>query len=145
MEPLMEQLKTDCAGLKVKIRQVDLSNPANAPLSKKHRVVGVPTFVFLDDKGKEVARLVGRQSLKNLRQHLSLLTGTSCPDVGQVPGSASSAAFGKGSAPRPTASPEAAGVGKRGGGETAGASPADKSGGSCGDGGTAEGSACTNW
>jgi cytochrome c-type biogenesis protein len=45
-------------------------------------VRGVPTFVFLDRRGQQVARLVGYQTLESLRQSLSVLVGERCADVG---------------------------------------------------------------
>lgn len=85
MEPVMEKLSRMCAGSSVDFRKIDLNLPRNAAMGKAHRIMRVPTFVFLDGKGKEVARLVGRQTLSMLHQHMTLLTGESCSDVGLVP------------------------------------------------------------
>lgn len=85
MEPVVDQLKKDCAG-RVRIKQIVAGKPGGRRLMKKHRVVGYPTFLFLNEEGEEVARLVGRQRLRTLRQHLSLLTGEQCADVGRPQG-----------------------------------------------------------
>ncbi len=77
MEPVVEQLRRDCRSHRVTIKQVNVED--NRAIARKYRVIGYPTFLFLDETGREVARLVGKQSLKTLRQHLSLLTGLECP------------------------------------------------------------------
>lgn len=82
MEPVVNRLRNDCAGSQARIREVVVADSGKSPLVKKHRVVGYPTFIFFNSKGEEVARLVGRQKLQSLRQHLTLITGQSCPYIG---------------------------------------------------------------
>ncbi len=128
MDPVVDQLKKDCRSRRVWIRQVVVEEGGNRAIAKKFRVIGYPTFLFLDQKGQEVARLVGRQSLHTLRQHLTLLTGFACPDVAAGPGSKNlpEAPWEHDATSRPGARPTPAGTG-----------------GSCADDGL-EGSYCTD-
>lgn len=66
-------------------RAIDINDPVNRHLIDRHRLVGVPTFLFLDTDQNEVARLVGRQSQQTLHQALSAVRGESCADVGALP------------------------------------------------------------
>ena len=77
MEPVVGQLRQDCRSHRVTIKQVNVED--DRAVARKYRVIGYPTFLFFDEKGREVARLVGKQTLKTLRQHLTLLTGLVCP------------------------------------------------------------------
>lgn len=86
MKPLVAELTAQCHGKNVLVRTVDVSAPRNAGLDRQFRLVGVPTFLFLDKDGNETARLVGRQSREALLQALSVLRGESCPGVGALPG-----------------------------------------------------------
>ncbi len=89
MEPVIETLSSDCAGMKVRIREVVVEDPGRSDLFRQYRVVGYPTYIFLDEEGLEAARLVGRQKLETLRQHMSLITGEKCPNIGRKSGSES--------------------------------------------------------
>ncbi|MBU0551200.1 thioredoxin fold domain-containing protein [Myxococcota bacterium] len=85
MAPIVEGLKYECHGFKVEIRQVDISTPEHRHFKRQFNLVGVPTFVFIDKKDKEVARLVGEQSEQSLRQAISALRGEPCEGVGVLP------------------------------------------------------------
>ncbi len=85
MKPIVEEIVSECHGNKVLVRAVDVSHGRNRALAKRYRLVGVPTFLFLDRDGNEVARLVGKQSRQSLRQALSALRGETCPGVGPLP------------------------------------------------------------
>lgn len=101
MIPTMAVLRQECAkkrGL-IEVVEVDVSLPPNRGLASRFRIRGVPTFVFLDKEGQEVARLVGYQRLQALRQALSLLTGGVCDGVGRLPQDHSSQAPPQGSSP----------------------------------------------
>ena len=73
MKPVVQSVREECAGRQVDIRDLDVSQPANRHLIGQYRVVGVPTFLFLDNRGREVARLVGRQSEDSLQVQVSEL------------------------------------------------------------------------
>lgn len=85
MKPVVDRLTTRCEGQRVAIEQYDISTATHRHLVGHHRVVGVPTFLFLDEQGREAARLVGRQSPEALEQALAAVTGQQCPGLGQVP------------------------------------------------------------
>jgi len=85
MAPVIDGLKYECSGNMVEIRQVDISKPEYRYLSKRFKLVGVPTFAFIDARGDEIARLVGEQSEHNLRQAISALRGKPCPGLGSLP------------------------------------------------------------
>ena len=84
MMPVVQQVTRECQG-GVEVQQLDVSAAENRALTSTYRLVGVPTFVFLDGEGKEVARLIGRQSPDSLRQALAALRGEACPGVGPLP------------------------------------------------------------
>ena len=124
MDPIVEQLRKDCRSHRVTIKQVNVEDDRD--IARRYRVIGYPTFLFLDEKGHEVARLVGKQSLKTLRQHLTLLTGLVCP--GKVAGASSS--------PHEDTFPPKSG-------SPAGQAPRSATGGSCDD-TDLEGAYCTD-
>jgi hypothetical protein len=81
MRPLLTRMKKECHGKKVFIREFDVADPEDRRIGLKHRLVGTPTFVFLDRQGAEVARLVGEQTEVTLKQALSALRGEPCPGM----------------------------------------------------------------
>lgn len=85
MKPVLDRIAGLCDGRRVGIRLFDVAADENRPLADDFRLIGVPTFVFLDREGEEVARLVGRQSEQTLLQELSLLRGERCPGIGALP------------------------------------------------------------
>lgn len=85
MKPVVDRIAKLCNGREVLVRTVNLSRKEHRSLSETYRLVGVPTFLFLDRDGQEVARLIGRQSEGALKQSLSALRGRSCPGVGALP------------------------------------------------------------
>jgi cytochrome c-type biogenesis protein len=85
MKPLMAELVAQCDRRGVRVETVDVSGPENRHLAARHRVVGVPTFLFIDEDGQEVARLVGEQTEGALKQGLAALRGEECPGLGRLP------------------------------------------------------------
>lgn len=85
MEPVVAQVASECEGEAVGIELVDVKRPENRHYITKHRLLGVPTFLFLDENRTEVARLVGKQSHDALHQALATLRGESCAAVGSLP------------------------------------------------------------
>ncbi len=81
MKPIINNLVNQCDGNMVRVKMVDLSEPDNHDFVAKYHLVGVPTFVFKDDTGTEVARLVGQQTESSLKQALSALRGEPCPGL----------------------------------------------------------------
>lgn len=78
MVPVLHAAERDCAGQGVELVRIDVGSTTGRALAGKLRVRGVPTFVFLDGGGLEVARLVGEQSLSSLKQSLEVLSGQQC-------------------------------------------------------------------
>lgn len=81
MKPLMARLEEQCDRHDVRVEAIDVSRKENAHLIERYRLVGVPTFLFLDEEGREVARLIGEQTERTLKQALSALRGEECPGL----------------------------------------------------------------
>ncbi len=58
MAPILEELKKEYEG-KAHILFLDLSEPVNLQLARHYRVTAIPTQVFFDHVGKQVAVHVG--------------------------------------------------------------------------------------
>jgi cytochrome c-type biogenesis protein len=78
---VMDAITQRCDGKKVRVKQIELTTPEGRAEARKHRLVATPTFVFIDARGNEVARLVGEQSEQTLLQALSALRGEPCPGL----------------------------------------------------------------
>ena len=78
MVPVVQAAERDCAGQGVRFQRIEVDGPGGRELARQFSVMGVPTFLFLDAKGAEVARLVGEQPLANLEQSLQVLSGERC-------------------------------------------------------------------
>ncbi len=81
MKPVLEHIYKQCDNNGVKVKTIDVSLPENRHLPGQLQVVGVPTFLFVDESGKEMARLVGQQTESALKQGLSALRGKPCPGM----------------------------------------------------------------
>jgi cytochrome c-type biogenesis protein len=81
MKPLLQRVEQQCDGRGVHVEVVDVSRAGQRALAQKHRLVGLPTFVFVAPDGAEVARLVGEQSPRALERALSALRGEPCPGL----------------------------------------------------------------
>lgn len=88
MKPIVRELTEQCNGRRVLVHTVAVDERKNRALIKRYRLVGVPTFLFLDKDGNEVSRLVGRQTSESLLQALSALRGERCEGVGPLPDTA---------------------------------------------------------
>lgn len=85
MVPVVNALKNECAGKNLDFRDVDVSTPEGRILAREYGVTGIPVFLFLNKEGKEVARLVGFQTLSALEQAASVLLGEQCPSFRPLP------------------------------------------------------------
>lgn len=85
MEPLVDELAARCRDRGVAVEKIDVAEERNEHLLEEHRVVGVPTFLFMDGSGAEVARLIGRQPPETLNQALAALGGQECPGLSRLP------------------------------------------------------------
>ena len=85
MKPIVSRLIKECDRKGIKIELIDISKPENRYLASEFRIVGVPTFLFLDENEVEVARLIGAQTADALKQAMAALRGESCPGLGPLP------------------------------------------------------------
>ncbi len=111
MKPIMDDIKSTCRARAVEIKELDISEPQYAHMKKSHHLLGVPTFVFLDEKGKEVSRLIGAQTTESLQQALSVLMGEQCPAVGPLPANGKGSKEKSPSAPTPPPAKDGHGAG----------------------------------
>jgi len=85
MVPLISRIEKDCIGKKIKIIKIDVTSSESKAIVSKFRIRGVPTFILLDKKGNEAARLIGYQPYNTLIQAISALIGEECRGVGLLP------------------------------------------------------------
>ncbi len=78
MAPVVTALRAKC-GPAVQVLQIDLSLARNEPLVDALNIEAIPTFIFIDEDGEEVHRLVGRQEEATLRKHLADVSDHRCP------------------------------------------------------------------
>jgi predicted DsbA family dithiol-disulfide isomerase len=57
---------------------MDVASGAGRDAASRYGILGVPTFIFVDSQGTEVARLVGEQPEETLIQTLEVLAGQRC-------------------------------------------------------------------
>ena len=75
---LVEQLRDDCVGHRVDVVQINVADPANAAIVRRHGIRAVPTFVMLDEQGTATGKLYGERTLSELRAAAGGLIGASC-------------------------------------------------------------------
>ncbi len=78
MAPLMATIEQDCLSHQVAIRKINLSEGKNRHYIKSLRLRGVPTFIGYDESGSLQKRMVGEQSMEDLRHIMETLTGEVC-------------------------------------------------------------------
>lgn len=79
MLPVVASADSACKGMGVKTVKIEVDTAEGKKLAASMGVRGVPTFVFVDGVGSEVARLVGEQSLESLEQAMEVTVGAQCP------------------------------------------------------------------
>jgi thiol-disulfide isomerase/thioredoxin len=84
MIPVIGVVERECSLQRQLIQVLKIDVGLHPELAQRFRIRGVPTFVFLNQQGTELARLVGYQHLSALRQGLSLLTGDVCRGIGHI-------------------------------------------------------------
>jgi cytochrome c-type biogenesis protein len=85
MHPVVRAAEQGCSHHGIQVRQLDVSSPEGRAEAARWGVLGVPTFLFLDGAGKEVARLVGEQPQAVLKQSLEVLAGEECDGFRLLP------------------------------------------------------------
>jgi cytochrome c-type biogenesis protein len=78
MAPIVARAERDCSAHGVRIQQMDVATGPGREGANRYGILGVPTFVFMDQQGTEVARLVGEQPEETLIQTLEVLVGQTC-------------------------------------------------------------------
>jgi cytochrome c-type biogenesis protein len=78
MAPVVADAERSCSRHGVRVRQIDVATANGRASAGRHGVLGVPTFIFLDARGSEVARLIGQQPRETLMQSLEVLAGQRC-------------------------------------------------------------------
>jgi thiol:disulfide interchange protein len=67
-----------CARTGVVVSRHDVDAPGSASLVRRYRPAVVPTFVFLDEQGRERTRLEGVQPQERIEQELARLVHAAC-------------------------------------------------------------------
>ncbi|MBN2575410.1 MAG: sulfite exporter TauE/SafE family protein [Deltaproteobacteria bacterium] len=78
MAPVVAAAERACSRHGVRVEEIDVATAAGRARAAKHGVLGVPTFLFVERDGAEVARLVGEQPREVLVQSLEVLAGHEC-------------------------------------------------------------------
>jgi len=78
MAPLVESLAKSCDAQGVSVVQYDISAAENEHLVDELSIDAVPTFVFIDETGRETERLVGKQTADALHSGLVGIGGRAC-------------------------------------------------------------------
>ena len=86
MQPVVAAAERGCALHGIRVRQLDVATSAGRAAAAERGVLGVPTFLFLDRTGNEVARLVGQQPQEVLIQSLEVLAGEKCDGFRPIAG-----------------------------------------------------------
>ena len=78
MKPVIEKLRTACGGKLIDFREVNVNDQQYEYLVYQQGIFGTPTYILIDDKGKEKQRLMGIQKLDTINNEIKVLTGKSC-------------------------------------------------------------------
>ena len=62
----------------VQVQRVDVGTANGNAQARSRGVLGVPTYVFLDPVGQEVARLIGEQPLERVLSSVAAAAGRPC-------------------------------------------------------------------
>jgi hypothetical protein len=77
MKPLVTGVSQHCPDGALALAQIDIAS-MRALAADESAVRDVPTFLFLDETGREVARLVGEQPREPLEANLAAISGGRC-------------------------------------------------------------------
>jgi cytochrome c-type biogenesis protein len=81
MKPIIEKLEKSCGGKTLEFRTVDLDDHQFEYLANQQGIFGTPTYLMLDNNGKEKQRLIGPQKLDNLDKSIKISSGYSCLNI----------------------------------------------------------------
>jgi thiol-disulfide isomerase/thioredoxin len=72
MKPVVNELKQEYAD-RIEFRAVDIDEASNEKISRKYRVLGVPTYVFLDGNEELLFSRLGLRSKDRMVEDLDKL------------------------------------------------------------------------
>jgi|GEM_PF-1313696 len=78
MKPVIQKLMDACGGKTLEFRTVDLDDHQYEYLAYQQGIFGTPTYLIMDNNGKEKQRLFGIQKSESLENELEKLTGIKC-------------------------------------------------------------------
>ncbi len=79
--PLIEKLTDACPKQGINVIQYDASNDENSYLVQQLSIQVLPSVVFFDESGNEVARLEGIQTEETIASYLKKIGGQACLSV----------------------------------------------------------------
>ena len=74
MTPIVDGLE-ETYGKDFKIVRVDIDTAVGKELAREHYFIGQPTFLFFDDSGEEVRRLMGPQTAETMQREIERILG----------------------------------------------------------------------
>ena len=74
MTPIVDGLE-QTYGKEFKIVRIDIDTEQGKKLAREHNFIGQPTFIFFDDSGEEVRRLMGPQAAETVQQEIERILG----------------------------------------------------------------------
>jgi len=78
MRPVVDRLVAACRELDTRIVRVDVATPQGRALADRHGVRGTPTFVLIDESGRETKRLLGERTQADVAAAVEATFGLSC-------------------------------------------------------------------
>lgn len=78
MKPVIEKLEKACGNKIIEFRTVDLDDHQFEYLAYQQGIFGTPTYLILDNNGKEKQRLFGIQRLEDIDNKIKLEAGYGC-------------------------------------------------------------------
>ena len=85
MVPIIRTIEESCLAEDLTVLKINVSLAENRRFARRYGVVGVPTFLFLDETGEEVSRLIGAQKIENLEESLAIVTHGECRGFARLP------------------------------------------------------------
>jgi cytochrome c-type biogenesis protein len=77
-EPVLAEVDAACARTGAAVTPVDVGTPSGRALATRFAVRGTPTFLFLDDDGHEMARLIGETDARRFVDTVEGAYGLTC-------------------------------------------------------------------
>jgi thioredoxin-like negative regulator of GroEL len=74
MTPIVNGLE-QTYGQEFKIVRIDIDTAEGKKLAREHNFIGQPTFIFFDDSGEEVRRLMGPQEAETMQREIDRILG----------------------------------------------------------------------